>query len=608
MQDHSIYNNINYDSFCYFDTSVFPSSQLYTRAEKLVYDVQKIFTRDVIENADIIEPSNNKIFPSVFIDIEAGGGMIDQSYNFVPTILNSTIISNNQGEEIASFDFDPNHPDNRKFVITNNDTEFILQNGAIDGIYLNNIAIPFIEPNIMKLRNYFIPDFWRLPKKINELRTRADNGTSTYPYVYFNSWMNQIRTSMVFDILSISLRSQNGSTNNAQIGSILINSHLKHKGSSQYMAVTLDGKLVDNNMSNIVYDVQGALTVPPSDYLNLSPIVVRLKTISTGPFGNLGVSYIGNRETGVGGINVPYPDQFDSCGNLIIAGNNGKFVVNTILIDKFRRGNNEAGGDLAVESGYNGIFEINELVSDSDVLLQNQSFKNTVISPDPLPILTVELDNTSIIIGDNGYIDMLADSNNFLTVQWTGFPFSRDPSWNFQDSDMYWTIERVNLNTLERVIKLNEEQIVYYNNKYQWIDNNITIYDKYRYVVTGKFKWTGITSRLGATSEIPYLLIDGFTTPDVFVCKHNRFPYGRYNTTSTNLKLFRPLLLTSESGQLDQHGKKIGGICSDASNNNLYSRTSRISSSNNIYSNTSNQVSKKKTYVIMSKSRFRPDR
>ena len=606
--NYSIYNNINYDSFCYFDNSVFPSSQLYTRAEKLVYDVQKIFTRDVIKNADIIEPSNNKIFPSVFIDFAAGGGMVDQSYNFVPTILDSTIISNNQGEEIASFDFDPNHPDNRKFVITNNDTEFILQNGAIDGIYLNNIAIPFIEPNIMKLQNFFIPDFWRLPKKINELRTRADNGTSTYPYVYFNSWMNQIRTSMVFDILSISLRSQNGSTNNSQIGSILINSHLKHKGSSQYMAVTLDGKLVDNNVSNIVYDVQGALTVPPADYLNLSPIVVRLKTISTGPFGNLGVSYIGNRETGVGGINVPYPDQFDSCGNLIIAGNNSKFVVNTVLIDSFRHGNNESGGDLAVESGYNGVFEINEFVSDSDVLLQNQSFKNTIISPDPLPILTVELDNTSIIIGNNGYIDMLDDSNQYLTIEWTGFPFSRDPSWNFQDSDMYWTIERVNLNTLERVIKINEEQIVYYNNKYQWIDNNITIYDKYRYVVTGKFKWTGITSRLGATSEIPYLLIDGFTTPDVFVCKHNRFPYGRYNTTSTNLKLFRPLLLTSESGQVDQHGKKIGGVCSDASNNNIYSRTSRISSSNNIYSNTSNQVSKKETYVIMSKSRFRPDR
>ena len=33
-----------------------------------------------------------------------------------------------------------------------------------------------------------------------------------------------------------------------------------------------------------------------------------------------------------------------------------------------------------------------------------------------------------------------------------------------------------------------------------------------------------------------------------------------------------------------------------------------ISSSNNIYANTTNQVSKKQTYVILSKSRFRPFR
>ena len=34
-----------------------------------------------------------------------------------------------------------------------------------------------------------------------------------------------------------------------------------------------------------------------------------------------------------------------------------------------------------------------------------------------------------------------------------------------------------------------------------------------------------------------------FTTDEIIICK-NKVEYGRYNTTSTNLKLYRPLLLT----------------------------------------------------------------
>ena len=75
-------------------------------------------------------------------------------------------------------------------------------------------------------------------------------------------------------------------------------------------------------------------------------------------------------------------------------------------------------------------------------------------------------------------------------------------------------------------------------------------------------------------------------------------------TTSTNLKLYRPLLLTTPEGQKDEYGKKSGGVCPG----NIFSGSTRISSSQNIYANTSNQLTKKQTYVLLSKQRFRPFR
>ena len=103
----------------------------------------------------------------------------------------------------------------------------------------------------------------------------------------------------------------------------------------------------------------------------------------------------------------------------------------------------------------------------------------------------------------------------------------------------------------------------------------------------------------------------GFTTPACFICKFNRFQYGRYNTTSTNLKLYAPLKINRPEGQVNQFGTKVcGGGCKDPKKPslNLFSSGSRISSSNNIYANTTNQLSKKQTYVLLAKSRFRPSR
>ena len=148
------------------------------------------------------------------------------------------------------------------------------------------------------------------------------------------------------------------------------------------------------------------------------------------------------------------------------------------------------------------------------------------------------------------------------------------------------------------------------NNEYTFTDINVRIYDKFKYTISGKFEWSGVSSLILGT-ELPSIPVTGFTTPECFACKFNRFQYGRFNTTSTNLKLFRPLLINTQEGQVDQFGNKTcGGGCKDPNRPdlNLFSGNTRISSSNNIYANTTNQLSKKQTYVVLSKNRFRPFR
>ena len=89
-------------------------------------------------------------------------------------------------------------------------------------------------------------------------------------------------------------------------------------------------------------------------------------------------------------------------------------------------------------------------------------------------------------------------------------------------------------------------------------------------------------------SYIPSLNVSGFITPVCFACKFNRFQYGRFNTTSTNLKLYRPLLINTPQGQVDQFGQKTCGggcIAPKQPGLNLFSGNTRISSSNNIYAN-----------------------
>lgn len=586
-----------------------PSGPIYTREEQIIYNPGKIFPRGIPNGADrttavVIDPSNTDVFPTVFIDI-SGDIIYDNSFSIVPNQLSQedAQLPINQGQEIATFDQQISNIN--QIIFDNSFNLFQLQGVGKDEVG-NDIGLYFDEPSQLMLKNYLIPDYWRLSNKLNILRTINDTGSSNDNYRYYDNWENQIKTSMIFDILNIELKSTGAPVDGARVSNILVNTNTKAIGSNEYSAITTTGRLLNNSTNNLVYEVQGALGVPPTDYLNLEPIIVLLKAPFDGPFGTIGQNFIGNKATAQGGINVPYPAQPG------IPENDSKFIVNTALLDTLRRGNNIDGSDLGgASSAYNGIFNIDTEVpnkEDYGLLKQNNSFIGTIIGPSPLPVLLVDL--SSAVQLNPLQFDMLNDENNKVTIDWSGFSFSNDPDWETSHSDIYWSVSRLNLSTGFQTTLLQDTQIKFLNNKYTFIDTSVVVFTKYRYTITGKFKWTGITNYIN-TTEIPFLNVIGFSTSDILICKYNRFPYGRFNTTSTNLKLYAPLRLTTPQGQVDQFNKKTaGGGCTDPNNPslNLFTRSSRISSSNNIYANTTDQVSQKQTYVILSKSRFRPFR
>ena len=81
------------------------------------------------------------------------------------------------------------------------------------------------------------------------------------------------------------------------------------------------------------------------------------------------------------------------------------------------------------------------------------------------------------------------------------------------------------------------------------------IYDKYTYTISGTFIYEFIRKSTDINLYKLEMPFGSFTTDEIIICKNNQFEYGRYNTTSTNLKLFRPLL-DLEKKQLIYTAKK----------------------------------------------------
>ena len=237
----------------------------------------------------------------------------------------------------------------------------------------------------------------------------------------------------------------------------------------------------------------------------------------------------------------------------------------------------------------------------------NINFRDRTIFPETILVNCVELPPPVQV---NNFNDMLASDNSEVKLVWKGYNFDFS-SGNARSQlgnvgNIIWKIVRFQTQLEIRKTIFEGEIIPTGGNSsngfnlstYVYKDKDIRIYDKYEYTVSGTYKYDFLRTNTDTriyTLEMPF---GSFTTQELIVCKNNKFEFGRYNTTSTNLKLFRPLLINKKGGQKDEYGRQTaGGLCLG----NIFSGSTRISSSQNIYANTTNQITKKQTYVLLAR-------
>ena len=261
---------------------------------------------------------------------------------------------------------------------------------------------------------------------------------------------------------------------------------------------------------------------------------------------------------------------------------------------------------------FSKLYAIN--LKGDDNFLNNSNFRDRTIFPQTILVNCVELPPPKQV---NNFNDMLASNNSSVKLVWKGYNFdfsSGNPRSQFGNvGNIRWKIERfqtqleINKTIFNGIIEPDggNNSSGFNLSTYTFTDKDVRIFDKYIYTVSGTYVYNFVRNTTDTniyTLEMPF---GSFKTQELIVCKNNKFEFGRYNTTSTNLKLFRPLLINKEGGQKDKFGRQsAGGLCLG----NIFAGSTGISSTQNIYANTTNQISKKGTYVLLSKQRFRPFR
>jgi len=257
---------------------------------------------------------------------------------------------------------------------------------------------------------------------------------------------------------------------------------------------------------------------------------------------------------------------------------------------------------------WNNLYKLNIKGANDNAF--NINFITIQAVPDPIYVNCVELPPPEHL--NNG--TMLNASNTKVTIIWKAYYFDE-----ITQGDIYWTVTRTNVITLKTTTLLSDATITPLGDPkdYRYVDSSIRIYDKYYYTVSGVFKWKseGLDDPLPISLSLP---VGSFTSSNLIVCINNQFPFGRYNTTSTNLKLYRPLRLTAAGGQCSEvdefgntSGRCTGGVCQGLVNGvmqNLYNPGRSTGGTRNIYHNTTNQLTGKQIYVLLAKSASRPFR
>tara|TARA_B100000900_G_scaffold413084_1_gene436224 strand:+ start:4972 stop:8796 length:3825 start_codon:yes stop_codon:yes gene_type:complete len=519
---------------------------------------------------------------------------------------------------IFGFNYNPNITlgDESFIFFESGETMFDININKIDLKSLDNENITFFRPFTLNLNNNLIPDYWRLFKPINEYFFNSiAEGLKNIPIEY----NYQTTVSQMFKISNISVNLTD--EEKLKVKYILINSN---ENNFDISALTENMVLAT---SNIIIEVTGEEFL--NTKLNTSNAIIELKCNENeyNPFGINRVSLIGDKSlppSNNGGLNVPTAAEPDK-----------RFSMNIPLNTRLSRNNGlQPSNDRRI---WNNLYDIQIKFFDdgtNGLRQQNPDLNNTIIGPTDLKVLLVNIPNLNYItpVNEEGYPDIsvkLNSDNTSFELNWKGFEFlQEDVSFNKTEAyggkvgkkiEIIWNIQRESTTTAEVVTLLSGTSHPNLNYNvvgdeiiYTFIDKTVRIFDKYKYRISGVCRWSGLADLLlrdGLITELsdaptaPSFNINGFVTDEIFICKNNRFPYGRFNTTATNLKLYRPLLLRTV-GQRDQFGNVIGGDCSVVQK----SRPNVLSdggSNNNIYINTADQMTRKETFKRLSTLRLK---
>ena len=517
-----------------------------------------------------------------------------------------------------SFNYNPTVTlDEESFIfLESGATMFDISINKIDLKSLDNENITFFRPFTLNLKNNLIPDYWRLFKPINEYFFNSiAEGLKNIPIEY----NYQTTVSQMFKISNISVNLTDDEK--LKIKYILINSN---ENNFDISALTENMVLAT---SNIIIDVLGEEFL--NTKLDAENALIELKCNENeyNPFGINRVSYIGDSalpKDNNGGLNVPTPTEPDK-----------RFSMTIPLNTRLSRNNGiQSSNDRRI---WNNLYDIQIKFFDdgrNGQGQQNPDLNNVKIGPTDLKVLLVDIPNLNYItpLNEEGYPDIsvkLNSDNTAFELNWKGFDFLQDDvSFNKTEAyggkvgkkiEIIWNVQRESTTTAEVVTLLSgaSHQNLNYNVVgdeviYTFIDKTVRIFDKYKYKISAVCRWSGLAdlllrdgliTQLSDAPTAPSFNVNGFVTDEIFICKNNRFPYGRFNTTATNLKLYRPLLLRTV-GQRDQFGNLIGGDCSVVQK----SRPNVLSdggSNNNIYINTADQMTKKETFKRLSVLRLK---
>ena len=541
-------------------------NSLYFNPWKIISDPAEYNMSDpspLKENATLLQPTNNqKIF--IYDNVENISfnytSLTDNSFNLYLT-PNITNAQEQAFKAILVGKLD-NSPPYTPFTIRPYNSKSSNKE--------NNDSKGRPNPTTLEQANKFIPDYWQWNGRLYSLGTKLGNPTGSADIRIF---ANQLTCAGIVEPVNVQIYQQYMLINTAFGATDQIN-----------IAYPTPATPESNTETTAKTEFVGGDSVDPP----ISQVSASMKFTLVGEvLEDLGAE-----------TKWPYTEEFD------------KEVTDYNYTGLFRAKNTYVDLDTAAKrKRWNNLYKLNvKGANDNDF---NANFLTIQAVPDPIYVNCVELPPPEHL--NNG--TMLNASNTKVTIIWKAYYFDE-----VTQGDIYWTVMRTNVITLKTTTLLSDTRITPLDGDYRYVDSSIRIYDKYYYTVSGVFKWNseGLAPEPPLPTGSLSLSVGSFSSATLIVCINNQFPFGRYNTTSTNLKLYRPLRLTTAGGQCSEvdefgntSGRCTGGVCQGFVNGklqNLYNPGRSNGGTRNIYHNTTNQLTGKQIYVLLAKSASRPFR